>query len=273
MEYPRSVKDGVLIYGQNIESDTRPETFQQAVKALSEVARDASITLVPVYTNIRHLHGGSSFFREKFHGAILGAVAHAFSRRLTVVSIASTYDIPNLGPWGSHPFLDTNYSSSDLRILHTDIRLSRLDKVRLIADWPVALQNIKVCGPNWPGVNCGRCEKCVRTMLELLIAGVLEKTKAFPNVVSKELILSAVEITNPFKESCYRDLIAPLTEKGHHDLVHAIERQLSRYHKRLKTGDKNWRAMTKKLDVKFLNGNLVRLKRVIVSNLKGKHVP
>ncbi len=38
------------------------------------------------------------FWRDTFNGAALAAIAHAFNRRLTLASISSGNDIPNLIP-------------------------------------------------------------------------------------------------------------------------------------------------------------------------------
>ncbi len=40
-------------------------------------------------------------------------------------------------------------------------------------------------------LNCGKCEKCVRTMLALLALGVLHRSHAFPvNDVDEKLVAS-----------------------------------------------------------------------------------
>lgn len=272
--HPGSFKDALIIYGQNIESDNCPETFEQAVTALSGVAKDAGITLIPVYTNIRYLDEDHAFF-FRFHGAILAATAHAFARRLSVVSISASDHIPALSllnrqqlkPHGSHPLLDPNYSSSDLRIRHDGITLSRLDKTKLVVDWDLALQNIKVCQPNWPGKNCGRCEKCVRTMLALLAVGALDKTNAFPLDDISEDQVSKIRTKKPTTrndytvEDDYIELIAPLAVRGRHDLVRAIEHLIARSRYR----EKALTATIKRFDRKYLNGNLVRFKRLVCS--------
>ena len=242
-EHPGSIRDGLIIYGQNIESDNRPQSFEKAVDALSAVAKDAEIALIPIYTNIRSLEEDTEFFLSQFHGAILGAVAHAISQRLTSATISSSDDIPNLSllkrqnlkPFGSHPLTDPNYSSSELRIRHEGLTLSRLDRTKLVVDWDVALQHIKVCQPNWPGENCGQCEKCVRTMLALVALGALDKTGAFPhNDVSEEMV-SKIKINRPLIENSYSveddylELIPFLRKRGRHDLVRAIERLIERY--------------------------------------------
>jgi protein-arginine kinase activator protein McsA len=64
-------------------------------------------------------------------------------------------------------------SSNAFQIVHDGAAFPRLDKMREITKWPEAMQNLRVC---WQGNqkdrNCGRCEKCVRTILNFRILGV-----------------------------------------------------------------------------------------------------
>ncbi len=87
-------------------------SIKQLVNSLSHIALDAGINLIPVYTNIRDFLGRDwSFWGTEIQGAVLAGVAHAFSRRLTTVTIPSSFDIAHLYPFGSHSLLDPNYSS------------------------------------------------------------------------------------------------------------------------------------------------------------------
>jgi hypothetical protein len=267
LQHPRSIRDGLLVYG--LEQDD-PELFELVVNSLSEVARDSGITLIPVYTNLYLNYREEdaahhfSFWGYEFGGAALAAVAHAFARRFTAVSIAATYHTSYLEPWGSHPLLDPNYSSSDLRILHDGIALSRFDKTKLIAEWDPALKHLRVCNKykqyRAGMFNCGRCEKCIRTMLTLLALGVLDKTQAFPtNDVSAELVLDKVDIHKEyiFLAPIYEALIGPLTARGRHDLAEAIQYVIA--HKRQLT----WKEKMLQFDRRYFRGNLLRVKRVL----------
>src|SRR3990170_3408415 len=263
--HPGSIKDGLLVYGLEV---TKPEKFDYVLKSVSEIARDAGVTLIPVYTNLRDIgpedvaEFWGDFWTDKFEGAVFSAVAHTFSRRINKVYINSSFDIPNLHPHGSHPLIDPNYSSYDLKILHEGIALSRFDKTRLIADWDTALQHLRVCNMSLeyqPGVlNCGECEKCVRTMLTLMALGVLEKAHAFQrHEISTELLNSAIcmnKTTMPF----YGELLEPLEAIGRHDLVRVIKRRMA---------IRKWRDRTiepvRKFDDIFLKGNLLKLKRSV----------
>lgn len=275
LESPGAMMDGIMIYGQNIESDNRPETFIKAVEVLSEIAQDSKLTIVPVHTNIRELDEDAIVF-DINHGAILGSVAHALAQRLDLVYISASDSIPglrtvgryNFKPNGSHPLLDPNYSSCDIRIKHDGVALSRLDKVMLLADWDAALRNIKVCGPNWPGENCGKCEKCTRTMLELLSVRVLHKSRAFPYDDVTEEMISRIHIKQPVfgysVEDDYLELIEPLRAIGRDDLVHGIKNLIKRSRMKRKTGLK---TRIRRFDNRYLNGNILKIKQFIFSKI------
>lgn len=271
-EHPGFIKEGLMIYGQNIESNTDPGTFEKAITNLSAVAADAGLVLIPVYTNVRQLDEDSGFFQKQFHGAIMGATAHAFSKCLDTIIISASDDFASLAiqkvksckPWGSHPLLDPNYSSGKLRLRHEGLNLSRLDKIRLIAGWDVALQNIKVCAPNFPGSNCGKCEKCIRTQLGLLAVGGLDKTSAFPlNDLSEDHIRRiSPKPDSPDRwsvQATYLQMIPPLKEKGRHDLVRAIEDLIERSNNPDKP-KKSLKTRIWELDQKFFYGMMTNIR-------------
>lgn len=263
-EHPGRIRDGLLILGQNIESGNQSEILEQAVVDLKEVTEDAGINLIPVYTNVRCLDENTEFFLYESHGAVLASVAHAFAPRLTTAIIASSCHVPHFHPWGSHPLLDPNYGSSDLRLRHDNVDLSRFAKTRLLVDWEKSLHYIKVCGPNWPGINCGRCEKCIRTMLALLALGMLKQSSSFPNEISEELVRSKISIREG-SEYFYEELLSPLQESGHQNLANIIQRKLYRHY----DNEPGWRGKFKRFNRKYFNGRLIRLKRSIIPSKRG----
>jgi hypothetical protein len=255
--HPSFIKDVLVVFGLFREES---DDFKKVLSLMVDTARMAGVVPVPVHTNLVSLGQGWEFWGDEGEGAVFAAIAHAFAQRFSVVSLASSFDIPLLHPHGSHPILDPAYSSSDLRIKHDGVCLSRLMKVKLIAEWDVALQNLRVCnnissiGPN--NLNCGQCEKCVRTMLALLIVDALHRTQRFSkHDVTPDLVESAIymdKTTSPF----YRELILPLMAMGRHDLVAAIRRKLSQY-RRLENRHRV-KAHIRKLDTEYLRGALVK---------------
>jgi hypothetical protein len=114
-----------------------------------------------------------------------------------------------------------------MRIRHRDYELTRLEKIRIVSQWDIAFNNFRVCLANVPDLlNCGKCEKCVRTRLELAALGLLHKTRAF---VQDELTPEDIEkfdITIRVRPPFYRPLIPLLRKQGRDDLASAIEKQL-----------------------------------------------
>jgi hypothetical protein len=57
-------------------------------------------------------------------------------------------------------------SSEAFTVIHDGASDGRVDKINLVAEWPEALAHLRVCWEGHdPDRNCGRCEKCVRTIL------------------------------------------------------------------------------------------------------------
>ena len=228
---PGYVKDGFFLHGFDIggvvERGMKYHVFDRAMEAISKISNDAQLSLIPVYTNIRHLCDERELWLNSFFGSVLAAIAHSFSQRMNLVFIGSSYDIPNLHPCGSHPLLDPEYSSLDLRIRHRDYQLSRIEKIKIVSQWDVAFQNFRVCLANVPDrLNCGHCEKCVRTMTELTALGLLDKTRAFVENEITPQHISEFDITIRVRPPFYRPLIPLLRQQGRDDLAQVIEKQL-----------------------------------------------
>ena len=229
--HPAAPRDALLVHGFDIGGvmarGAKYPVFERAKAAMAPVAADAGLTMIPVYTNFRHLCDERDLWLNSFFGAVLAAVAHAFSKRIDLAWLASSYDVAHLHPCGSHPLLDPEYGSYDLRIRHRDLGLGRLQKIRIVSEWDTAFQNFRVCLANVPDrLNCGRCEKCVRTMLELEALGLLDRTRAFADDRVEPEWLDAFSITIRTREPFYEELVAPLRERGRGDLADKIEAKL-----------------------------------------------
>jgi hypothetical protein len=262
LDHPGAFKDCLFVHGFDIgglnRSGLELAAYEMALNAASTMAQDAGVTLIPVYTNVRHLYDDVPFWIYQFHPAALASVAHAFSQRLTAVSVASSFCLSNLALGATHPLIEPNYSSMNLRIRHEGILYSRLDKVRLLSDWQVALENLRVCTQNPPGMlNCGKCEKCLRTMLELLALNSLEKATAFPSQDVSPEMLAHIRLSHSYEDMWYAELIPFLTAQGRHDLIEVIQEKRVALQKRLAwQEERDWKGAVKRLDRKWLGGIL-----------------
>ncbi len=232
--HPKHIKDFFMVYGLQY---VKRANFERAVEQFKAVGSSLGVNFIPIYTNIYAylIDGdvGHPFWQKAYNGAALAAAGHICYRNFDAISIASGNDIPNLIPFGSHPNLDTNYSSYNLRVSHDGLTLSRIEKTKLVAASAVALQNLRVCDmPEIPDhkQNCGECEKCVRTAITLEALDRLKDTTAFPYQQVTAEIAGMAYIKDPGIERMYRELFPLLEASNKHDVVQAIKAKIRRFH-------------------------------------------
>ena len=111
-------------------------------------------------------------------------------------------------------------------------------------------------------VNCGSCEKCLRTLTALLITGQLDKRSTFARgEVTPELIAANVQLDEtsfPF----WDELLPALEQQGRHALAVAVSDAIRRYR-----GEVGWQGALKRLDRLHLNGSLRAIKRTLTGTL------
>ena len=164
-----------------------------AKNRLQPLLKKFKIPMIEVRTNLREV---LPLDWEHSHGAALAGVLHQFSHIAANGLIPSAQSVDGvLSPWGTHPVTDHDLSGDLMHIVHDGAGFDRLTKTSIVAKNTLAVKGLRVC---WEGPdldrNCGRCEKCLRTMMALNIAGVDTK-KAFGRRISWEDI-KAVEFRN-----------------------------------------------------------------------------
>jgi hypothetical protein len=87
--------------------------------------------------------------------------------------------------------------------------VTRLEKIRRISTEPLVQRNLRVCWQNVAGsLNCGRCEKCVRTMLSLDICGTLGRFPGFDHGRGLAAAIDALPAVDGVVKPFYHDLLA-----------------------------------------------------------------
>ena len=169
-------------------SDAYAHAFPPNEARARRVADHLGVQIIVVETNMRtefpvdwgHYYNGSGLA-----GVIL-ALANAHGYFL----IPSSYLYKDLHPWGSHPLIDEAYSTEAVRIVHDGSGVSRAEKtVWLATEHPEVLRDLQVCvrGATSGVENCGRCRKCVRTMIALELVGALDGCSAFARPLPEDL--------------------------------------------------------------------------------------
>lgn len=243
--------------------DAPAEGTAQLAEAISRVTGEAGVDLVHVRSNLRRLDDDLEFFaRENLSAAFLSGV-HLFSPGVSNVSVASTAPAGRLEPWGSHPLLDPLYSTAALEVRHEMLAVPRLEKARRVAGWPVAVAHLHSCNDEPAGgrLNCGTCEKCVETMIELLVAGHPGPWPSFPETELSPSAISALPVLQDVARG-WGALPGPLEAIGRHDLASAVREKLRecdaarRWHE-----GRNWSGSVRRADSRFFGGRLARTYR------------
>lgn len=178
------------------------EASQQRVEAIADAA---GVQCIAGESNIR------TYFQPDwlchYCGSGLAATALALANGFDYVCIPSTYSYGDFMPIGSTPLVDERYSTGLLQIVHDGAELSRPEKLRRLVEWEpdLVLRHLRVCALNYGGpYNCGRCWKCVRTMIPLDVLGVLDRATTFPDKSIAQWAALAEDDTLPFVEENLR---------------------------------------------------------------------
>jgi hypothetical protein len=111
------------------------------------------------------------------HGMGISSAAAplAYLKRAGRVYLASSYSEEHpVEPWGSTPSIDNHVAWPGTRVIHDSYDLSRQDKIRALIKYTqgAAKPRLRVCNRTLDGLlNCGTCEKCLRTMIGLVVEG------------------------------------------------------------------------------------------------------
>jgi len=133
-----------------------------------------------VYRNINYELLGKEFEIMWWGGAagalfLLGMCAPLTAvREIGTVIIASSYTRDFKEASAFHPSIDNNISWADVSVLHDDYELSRQQKLKYLCqseNLPY-LSRLRVCWDSAHKTNCGKCEKCLRTITGLVLEGI-----------------------------------------------------------------------------------------------------
>lgn len=239
VSHPLSFKTGLQVDWMGPSDASEIDDYLRLMKTRRQTTTSAleayGLDLVTPVTNVRRLDGNVFHLDWMFsdHGAMLSAFAHLLTGRLWSASIASTYDLDELGPWGSHPLLDPWFGSTELRVLHDSPDLSRMQKLRSLASRPEVLNSLDVCVYWFQRLdqavpNCGCCEKCLRTLFGLESGGASTAGLAnFEQCDLAEALDKLGHFQDEYERRCWSDILAGLESRAH-PLRHPVRKLLDR---------------------------------------------
>jgi hypothetical protein len=193
--------DLIKVWGQDVPFDDE-KNWKKVQKMLTEFSNRNGAKIhvirsnIPRITNKQVLHRefGLDWWQNVCHGLVLTGLSAPLTcvRGIGTLYIASGGSkVVDIIPWGSSPLIDNKITWAGVKIVHDDYEASRQQKIRyFLRDYLKDKSHIflKVCNDTkLPASNCGSCEKCLRTITELVIEGIDPNKCGFKNVDSKTL--------------------------------------------------------------------------------------
>lgn len=206
----------------------RADAFERHRERMREAARELGKEFVDVVTNLRETRLREANWADVWHGPALAAVGLALESRYRLLLIASTSPYRELEPWGSHPMTDALLSTRATIVIHDGAEFTRLDKVGYLSRSEVAQRWLHVCFREVSDQNCGRCRKCLLTMMALALFGALERCRTFPAGGPDLERVGRILFQNEAQRRGVRRTRALALSKGRSDIARAINHALRR---------------------------------------------
>jgi hypothetical protein len=221
-----------LVFARGIDMQLgNHELFEQARATNAESARRLGKSLVVVDTNIRFLGRAYGLGWNQYIGSGLASLALLLGYQQMFIPASVTYGEPM--PWGSHFLTDPLWSTEGTELIYDGANAKRGEKLRLIADCDWARDTLRVCWQD-AGYNCGKCEKCLRTMVQLRALGI--RSQALP-ALDDVRALRQLRITDDNGLALALESLALASIANDRRLIAALRRPLRRYGVRKALGD------------------------------------
>lgn len=181
------VTHALFIFGFDIIKKNK-QKYTALHTRFSDVLRNLNIELIPLETNINSIIISRMFFPH-FYGPILIGTAHVFGKLFNKFYIPNSNDFWQNLNWtsSSNPGSDPLLSSDTMEIIHHGVVTRRVEKVEALSDWEPFQKNLRVCSQQQVSgqvLNCGRCEKCVRTMIPIYALRKMDQFTTFNKPIS-----------------------------------------------------------------------------------------
>jgi hypothetical protein len=240
LEHPESIRACITLFGINHfdldENGPVPErlaAFEDLRGRLRSLAEAEKFELLPVRTNVRSL--GFDYRAWTRIGFAAGhiAVAQLFHGHFDKVLFSSDGAGPNPPHAAAHPMITPWFSTNAVTVQSDQDAILRTDKIALLANWEWGRRLMQPCHyvriPEQGRINCGQCEKCVRTMLTLIGLGRLKDVSAFAGMDVTPDLIRKIPVHSDLKASLLAQSIPLLRTAGRDDLIRAIRQRMWRY--------------------------------------------
>jgi hypothetical protein len=193
--------DLIKVWGQEVPFDDE-KNWKRVQRMLAEFSNKECTKIHVIRSNTPRIGNKQVLYREfgldwwpdVCHGIVLTGLSAPLTCAMGIGTLYSAsggagaeYKCPN----GSIPLYDNKITWAGVKVVHDNYEVSRQQKIRyFLRDYVKDNSHIflKVCNnTRLPVSNCGRCEKCLRTITGLVIEGIDPNKCGFKNVDSKTL--------------------------------------------------------------------------------------
>jgi hypothetical protein len=242
LEHRDTITHLILCRGLDISFEEVPR-WEQTVAMVRKFAEAEGKGLVLIETNVKKLQRPP---RGRNHGAILVSTGLGLGFFRLIVPASVTLDFMN--PYGSHPMLDPLFGNGSTEVVH-DSPIRRSEKLEGILDAGIGLDQLRVCNVFTDQVNCGACEKCLRTRTALTLLG---GRSPHLEPIEDPRILRNVRLRHGGYLGAWEENLVLARKAGRKDFAREIRRTM----RRLRT-----REALLQLDEDYLGGAFLRIRR------------
>ncbi|MCF8261476.1 MAG: hypothetical protein K9J12_11935 [Melioribacteraceae bacterium] len=221
------IDDLILIRGFDINLENS-DLLNRTSELAREIGKRYDKRVIEIETNVVQF---LKRYRKLIHffSAVLSSIGHILSSEIGRVIISSAENYASLtNNIGTHAVLEPRWSSDSLDVIYYGCKASRLQKLDFISRDEFILNYLRVCGANnKSALNCGECEKCVRTMTGLLSLNKLDVCNSFEKKLDVRNIYPIR--MDPFKSYVYSEILYELEKRGtHRDVCFALSTIINR---------------------------------------------
>jgi hypothetical protein len=225
------IDDLVTVWGLDVPLAHR-EAFARVAGRIGEVAAATGTTPVTLATNLRESGWNRTNWGLMGQGPALAALALALEGRYRRMLVPSSTRFGSDRAWGTHPLTDSLLSTGTLDLRDDGALSGRFEKAREVSESDLAMRHLRVCWAGGDDRNCGRCEKCLRTLTILELLGRRDRAVTFPAGAWSLEALAGLRYRNALDRRYQGRMAERADTLGRPEIARAIRRAMRRYEAR-----------------------------------------
>jgi hypothetical protein len=230
---PIHIDELITVWGLDVPLGN-PGAFARVRGNIAAVADALGKSTVTMATNLRESGWQATNWGLMGQAPALAAFALVLESRYRRVLLPSSLSYGSIRVWGTHPLVDPLLSTTRLDIRDDGAHDNRRAKIALVSGSELAMQHLRVCWMDQSDRNCGKCEKCLRTLTAFELLGKRDRCVTFPADAWSLDALASLRYRNDLDRRYMTRLSEHARAQGREDIAKAIDHAVSRYDFRVK---------------------------------------